>query len=757
MQTDLEWGGIVRRTLGAVLVLAACLAVTGAGTAGAVPGSGGRLTDAPQRVADAKPKPLFARKWQQQKFAAADLVAQGNATVMPNGNVRLPNGQFVDYALEGEDHIVTLLADFTDPLHGQIPKPDRSVDNSTYWVPNFNRAHYQDELFSTGGGSTGSPSMHDYYLQQSSGRYTVVGQVSNWVHINKPESEYGANGPDGDGSDNANGAVYRVIKAGLDATAGGASGIDWSPSKVDVWDRYDCDGDGNFDEPDGYIDHFQMVHAGEGEDAGGGAQGGDAIWSHSSYANEAAAGTSGPAKCKLGGYRVPGTNLWVGDYTIEAENGGVGVFAHEFGHDLGLPDLYDTTGAAENSTSFWSIMSQGSWGSDSPNAIGDRPVHMGPWEKLVLGFLGNDITTVNAGDLNVVTLGPAEGHASVGTQVLRINLPNYIHKQTVFAPEGSDPYYYYSNQGDDLDNTMTRTLPAPLSSAKVLTFRTQYDIEEGWDYAYVEYTTNGTTWTPINGNLSTEDDPNAQNQGHGITGASGGWVNGTYTVPAGATGIRFRYWTDGAFALPGFAVDSISLGGEPADDASNTSAWTFDGFQQVQDGVIKVPAFRYFLVESRSYVRNDASLRGAYNFLFGNWLEKQPYADGVLVWLRDSGWGDNNVSLHPGHGQILPIDAHPQPTISPFGKDLNRTRWQVWDSTFGLDPHQITLHELNSKGVLRGRTYYSSPANVFYDSSPKAYWNAQIPTSSTMTPGSGVRIDILSVSADRTTYKVRVH
>ena len=252
-------------------------------------------------------------------------------------------------------------------------------------------------------------------------------------------------------------------------------------------------------------------------------------------------------------------------------------------------------------------------------------------------------------------------------QVLRINLPNYIHKQTVFAPEGSDPYYYYySNQGDNLDNTMTRTLAAPLSTAKVLTFRTQYDIEEGWDYAYVEYTTNGTTWTPINGNLSTEDDPNAQNQGHGITGASGGWVNGTYTVPAGATGIRFRYWTDGAFALPGFAVDSISLGGEPADDASNTSAWTFDGFQQVQDGVIKVPAFRYFLVESRSYVRNDASLRGAYNFLFGNWLAKQPYADGVLVWLRDSGWGDNNVSLHPGHGQILPIDAHPQPTISPF-------------------------------------------------------------------------------------------
>ncbi|MDP1270949.1 immune inhibitor A domain-containing protein, partial [Klebsiella pneumoniae] len=50
------------------------------------------------------------------------------------------------------------------------------------------------------------------------------------------------------------------------------------------------------------------------------------------------------------------------EYTIEPEDGAVGVFAHEFGHVLGLPDEYDTmyTGAGEPINS-WSVMCGGSW------------------------------------------------------------------------------------------------------------------------------------------------------------------------------------------------------------------------------------------------------------------------------------------------------------------------------------------------------------------------------------------------------------
>ena len=46
----------------------------------------------------------------------------------------------------------------------------------------------------------------------------------------------------------------------------------------DKQDRYDVDGDGNFDEPDGFIDHFQIVHAGGDQAAGDPHQGTDAIW-----------------------------------------------------------------------------------------------------------------------------------------------------------------------------------------------------------------------------------------------------------------------------------------------------------------------------------------------------------------------------------------------------------------------------------------------------------------------------------------------
>src|SRR4051812_47190951 len=395
------------------LLVLATLVITltsAGGPVSAASQSGGAAANGKDGAANghSKPLPSFVEKKEQQRFAAADLVAKGQAAPDANGIVTLKNGKPVRYKLQGTEYLTVALVDFSDVKHGQIAEPDRTVDNSTYWSADVSSQHYADMLFSSGGASYGLPSMRDYYLEISSGRFTWAGQVGSWASIPATAAAYGANSrQSGAGGDDANGVVYRVVDATLKAVAATGNYSGWDLTKVDQLDRYDCDGDGNFNEPDGYIDHFSVVHAGEGEEAGGGAQGGDAIWSHRWYANFNQ--DSGPAGCHLGGYNLPGTNLWVGDYTIEPENGGVGVFAHEFGHDLGLPDLYDTAGPTDNGTGFWSIMSSGSWASDSPDSIGDKPVHMGAWEKLALGWIDANLARVAVGSDVTLDLGPAEG------------------------------------------------------------------------------------------------------------------------------------------------------------------------------------------------------------------------------------------------------------------------------------------------------------------------------------------------------------
>ena len=117
-----------------------------------------------------------------------------------------------------------------------------------------------------------------------------------------------------------------------------------------------------------------------------------AIWSHSWYAfsNRSGPDGQGPAFNPDGGVQIGDSDYWVGKYTIQPENGGVGVFTHEYGHDLGLPDLYDTAGG-ENGTGFWTLMSSGSWVDTGQDTIGNAPSHMGAWEKFQLGWLNYEV------------------------------------------------------------------------------------------------------------------------------------------------------------------------------------------------------------------------------------------------------------------------------------------------------------------------------------------------------------------------------
>ena len=655
-------------------------------------------------------------------------------------------GQFVELERTGEDLIFTVLGEFNDFPHNNIAEPDRAVDNTTYWVADFSQAHYQDMLFSD---APGANSMRNFYIEQSSNRYAVDGGVTDWVTAPDNAVNYDDDLP-------ATVGVWRFLQDSVDGWYNNMLADGMTPAEIDdylsqydVWDRYDWDGDGNFNEPDGYIDHFQSIHAGEGEEAGGGVLGGQAIWSHRWYTFYNLIGSAGPsADYLLGGIQIGDSSYWVGDYTIEPENGGVGVFTHEFGHDLGLPDLYNTGGGPENSTGFWTLMSSGSWLDNGGDQIGNMPGHLGGWEKFQLGWLNYEVAF--AGQKSAHKLGPAETNTKQAQGVFVV-LPQKEVTENIAAPF-SGSYFYYSGSGNNLDNSMTRSVTLPAGAT--LTAKVNYEIETDWDYAYL--IVNGVS---VETNLSTNTDPNGQNFGFGITDFSGGWVDLTADLSAfsGQTvDIGFRYWTDGAAVEAGFMADDIQITGQPLDDAESDFGWTFDGFRTTT-GTETALYNNYYLAEFRQYRGYDANLEvGPYNFGFldnpalGNWVEHFPYQDGLLISYWDTSQGNNNTASHPGQGLILPIDAHPEAMLRADG-GVWRNRIQSYDSTFGLEPTDaLTLHWLSQPSE-----HPSLPAtSVFNDLN--SYWDPANPTGSVIVPQTGTTITVVGVSAHNSFMQILV-
>ena len=685
------------------------------------------------------------------KKRAVDALLKGKAD---GATYEVESGEFVELELGGEDNVWTVPGEFADYPHNSIPEPDRTEDNSTIWVEDFSRDYYLDMLFAEGDGVN---SMREYFLEQSSGRYTVKGDVTEWIPVPGDAVTY----DDGDPGPGTATNVWQFLIDSVDgwyemqiAAGKSAEEIDEYLATFDVWDRYDFDGDGVFNEPDGYIDHFQSLHSGEGNEAGGGELGDDSIWSHSWYAYYTLIGEAGPEGNLLGGIRIGESDYWIGDYTIQPENGGVGVFTHEFTHDLGIPDLYDTTGTGENATGFWTLMSSGSWLSDNEYDIGSKPGHLGPWEKLHLGWLA--YTQADYGAEEVHTLGPAE-YNNTKAQALVVNLPDKLVEQEIGDPYAGE-WFYYSGAGDDIDHYMYR--PVTLAAGASLSAMVSYQIELNWDYAYVVVSTNdGLSWESVETNLSTTTDPNGQNFGFGITGSTKRWTKLTADLSAysGDVLVGFRYWTDAAMTEPGFMADEIAISGYATDGAETvTDYWTFDGFKRTT-GFESGYHTNYYLAEFRQYWGYDGTLANAYNFGFQkgkdaaiNWVERFPYQDGLLIWYCDDSQTDNNVGVHPGTGFALPVDAHPVPLLRP-DKKVWRNRVQTLDSTFGFDATDaLTLH-------YNGRASFipSLPAvPVFNDT--LSYWSADNPTGSVITPVTGTKIEVLGISADNRYMDVRV-
>lgn len=641
-------------------------------------------------------------------------------------------GQFVELERDGNNAIWTVLGEFKDLKHNSIPEPDRENDNSTIWKSDFNKEYYMDTLFND---APGANSMHNYYVEQSSNRFAIIGDVTDWIEVDGNAEVY---------DDNPDRNVWLFINESVDGWYNLEISKGKTPEQIssylaqfDVWDRYDFDEDGNFDEPDGYIDTFQSVHAGEGEEAGGGMLGDKAIWSHSWYANTDLYGIEGPAFNKSGGIQIGDSDYWVGKYTIQPENGGVGVFAHEFGHDLGLPDLYDYTG--ENGTGFWTLMSSGSWLSDGSEDIGSRPSHMGAWEKFQLGWLNYEVTY--AGQSSVHRLGPMEFNTKQA-QGLFVILP----KKEVVTEIGSPfngLHFYYSGSGDNLDNYMTKSFY--LSEGASLSAKVNFEIELDWDYAYLVVSTdNGATWLTVPTNFSTNENPNGQNFGNGITGASDDWEELTADLSAfGNQEVKlgFRYWTDVAATEKGLMIDDITISGFDVDGAETDAGWTFTGFK-ISTGTESALFNHYYVAEYRTFMGYDSSLKlGPYYFGYSDYINKVDrfsYQDGLLINYWDTSQNDNNTGDHPGKGLLLTIDAHYQALYRSDG-ELWRNRIQTYDATFSKYPTD-GISNIHHEGVLS--VVPSLPGVKVFDDSILHY-DAYNIMGSVMHPNTGTIISIM--------------
>jgi len=199
---------------------------------------------------------------------------------------------------------------------------------------------------------TNPDSMTNFYKALSYGALDLTGEVIGYVRAPKPYSFYTA-GESGTGNTFPRNTPG-LLKDALTIFC-----------QTDNLKRFDTDGDG-------FVDGIFLIHAGGGAEAEPNpTKRKNMIWSHK--------------------WTLPqpfvNQGVKVFAYSTEPEDGKVGVFSHEFGHALGLPDLYDTT-YRSHGVGNWCLMGGGSWGGG-----GDRPTRLSCWCLAKLGWITPKVIT----------------------------------------------------------------------------------------------------------------------------------------------------------------------------------------------------------------------------------------------------------------------------------------------------------------------------------------------------------------------------
>lgn len=244
-----------------------------------------------------------------------------------------------NYPTVGDNNLLIVLVSFADRAFTYTREDFDSLTSQ----PGYNR-----------NGATGS--VKDYYYDVSFGSLNLNPTVVGPYTLSQPMAYYGATGPSF--------SDVNPKEMVSEACALADNDVDFS--------QFDMNNDG-------IVDAVHVIFAGAGEASTGES---DAIWPHrwSIYSYDS-------LDIDFDGVRLK-------DYSCSAEKmgsgmDGIGTICHEFGHVLGLPDLYDTdyegSGGQATAVNTWSIMASGSY-----NNYSNTPASFTAYEKYRLNWLELD-------------------------------------------------------------------------------------------------------------------------------------------------------------------------------------------------------------------------------------------------------------------------------------------------------------------------------------------------------------------------------
>ena len=295
-------------------------------------------------------------------------------------------------------------------------------------------------------------SMHDYFYDQSLGKFDLTFDVVGPVTVSNDYSYYGKNS----GGEDQYPATMVIEACKL------------ANSQVNFAD-YDWD-------DDGYVDQVYVVYAGMGEADGGAA---NTIWPHEYDLNSAQEYGDGTGELELDGVTI-NTYACGPELNGEGDISGIGTMCHEFSHCLGYPDFYDTRTNGDGVGMFvWDLMDYGSY-----NGRGYQPCGYTSYERMVAGW--------------------AEPQELSTTQEVKNMKPLQESAESYVIYNGGNPDEYFL-----LENRSQVGWDASLPGSGLLILHVDY-LKSAWENNTVNNVTKRQrmTWIPADNNYTSDYDDN---------------------------------------------------------------------------------------------------------------------------------------------------------------------------------------------------------------------------------------------------------